>query len=59
MKAFIQANELQDYDAAKQTYQLFLQKFPNDEMTPSAKAELETIGLAPEEILKRNSQASK
>ncbi|RJP72565.1 MAG: hypothetical protein C4539_03375 [Ignavibacteriales bacterium] len=59
MKAFIESNELQNYDAAKQTYNLFLTKYPNNEMAASAKAELETIGLTPEEILSRNTQVKK
>jgi len=59
MKGFIESNELQNYDAAKKTYNLFLQKYPADEMAASARAELETIGLSPEEILRRNAQVSK
>jgi TolA-binding protein len=59
MKAFIESNELQNYDAAKKTYSLFLQKYPGHEMAASAKAELETIGLTPEEILSRNARVKK
>lgn len=59
MKGFIESNELQNYDAAKQTYNLFLTKYPNHEMAASAKAELETIGLTPEEILNRNTLVKK
>ncbi|AFH49385.1 Hypothetical protein IALB_1677 [Ignavibacterium album JCM 16511] len=53
MSAFILANELNKYDEATKTYNLFLEKFPNHELAASAKQELEYIGLSPEEILKR------
>ncbi len=59
MRGFIESNELQNYDAAKQSYNLFLQKYPNHEMAASVRAELETIGLTPEEILNRNAQVKK
>ncbi|MEP0861647.1 MAG: tetratricopeptide repeat protein [Ignavibacterium sp.] len=53
MSAFILANELDKYDEATKTYNLFLEKFPNHELATSAKQELEYIGLSPEEILKK------
>lgn len=59
MKGFVEANELRNFDAAKAAYNLFLKKYPNDEMAGSAKAELETIGMTPEEILNRNLQVKK
>lgn len=52
MKGFIQSNELEDYPAAKSSFNMFIQKYPNNEMIPSAKAELENMGKSPEEILK-------
>ncbi len=54
MCGYIQANELKDFDAATKTYQLFLEKYPDTEFAVSAKAELNNMGLAPEEILKKN-----
>ena len=54
MCGYIEANELKDYDAATKTYNLFLEKYPDTEFAVSAKAELENMGLAPEEILKKN-----
>lgn len=53
MSAFILANELNKYDEATKSYNLFLEKFPNHELAASAKQELEYIGLSPEEILKK------
>ena len=55
MSAFILANELQKYHPAEVIYKLFLQKFPNHELTNSAREELNNLGLSPEEILKRKS----
>jgi TolA-binding protein len=54
MCGYIQANDLKDYEAAKKTYNLFLEKYPDTEFAVSAKAELDNMGLAPEEILKKN-----
>jgi TolA-binding protein len=52
MKGFIQSNELQDFPAAKSSFTIFIQKYPKNEMIPSAKAELENMGKPAEEILK-------
>lgn len=54
MSGFIQANELQNFDDATKTYNLFLQKYPKHELSSSARQELENMGLAPDEILKKS-----
>jgi TolA-binding protein len=54
MAGFINANELQNYDEATRLYKQFLKEYPNDELTPSAQAELDNMGLTPEEILMKN-----
>jgi TolA-binding protein len=59
MKGFIQSEDLRDYAAAKGTFQNFIEKYPNNEMVPSAKVELENMGKTPEEILKMNAQVKK
>ena len=51
MAGFILANELNDLDAAKETYELFLKKFPEGSLADDAKIELENLGKSPEEIL--------
>ncbi len=59
MAGFIQANELKDLDAAKKSYELYLEKFPEGEMAPSARVELANLGKEPEEFLnftKKNNQ---
>ncbi|OGU42742.1 MAG: hypothetical protein A2455_01150 [Ignavibacteria bacterium RIFOXYC2_FULL_35_16] len=55
MSSFILANELQKYDLAKASYNLFLQKYPNHELASSAREELKNLGLSPEEILEKKS----
>ncbi|MGA9293024.1 MAG: tetratricopeptide repeat protein [Ignavibacteriaceae bacterium] len=55
MSGFILANELNNYGEASKAYNLFLKKFPNHELSTSAKEELKHLGLSPEEILKEKS----
>lgn len=54
MAGFIYANDLQNYDAATSIYKQFLQEYPDNELAASAQAELDNMGLSPEEILSRN-----
>ncbi|OGU71967.1 MAG: hypothetical protein A2V93_05860 [Ignavibacteria bacterium RBG_16_34_14] len=53
MAGFIYANEVLDYIKAKEIYTLFLKKYPEHELTSSAKEELDNMGLSPDEILKK------
>jgi len=53
MSAFILANELQKLDLAKESYNLFLQKYPSHELANSAREELNNLGIPAEEILKK------
>ena len=53
MSGFILANELKRYDDATETYKLFLEKFPKNPLAVSAQQELDNMGLAPEDILKK------
>jgi TolA-binding protein len=52
MTGFVLANELNRTDEAKEVYSKFLELYPNSEMAQSAKSEIETLGLSPDEILK-------
>ena len=54
MAGFINANELQNYDEATNLYKQFLKEYPSDELAASAQAELDNMGLTPEEILMKN-----
>jgi TolA-binding protein len=52
MIGFIQANELEQQDSAKISYESFLKKYPNSKLVVSARAELQILGKKPEDILK-------
>jgi len=44
MIGYIYANHVQNFDAARQAYQVYLEKYPNDEMAKDAKWELDHLG---------------
>ena len=52
MIGFVYANDLKDLEKGKAAYELFLEKFPNDDMAESARGELKNLGKSPEEVLK-------
>jgi TolA-binding protein len=56
LSGFILANDLKDYDAATSTYNLFLEKYPDDQLATSAREELDNMGLSPDQILKKKEQ---
>jgi TolA-binding protein len=59
MTGFLQANELGKLEEAKATYNKFLELYPNSEMAQSAKAELENLGLSPDQILEQKIKNNK
>ncbi len=59
MSGFILANDLKDYNSATASFNLFLQKFPDNELASSAKEELQNMGLTPEEILSKKNDKKK
>lgn len=50
-KAMVLGDDIQDIDAAKATYQEFIEKYPNHEFAESAKASIEHLGKSLEEIV--------
>ena len=52
MIAFIQANEFNQQDSAKVSYEAFIKKYPNSKLALSARAELQILGKRPEELIK-------
>ena len=56
MTGFIQANELHKFDDAKETYNLFIKRYPDHELAASAQNELDNLGLSPEEILRKSAK---
>ena len=53
MAGFISANELNNFDEATSIYKQFLKEYPDNELAASAQAELDNMGLSPEEILQK------
>ncbi len=54
MAGFIYANELNNFEEATKLYSQFVKEYPDHELAASAQAELDNMGLTPEEILLRN-----
>lgn len=50
MSGFIYANMLSDFEQAENIYSQFLEAYPEHELAPSVKFELEYLGKSPEEI---------
>jgi TolA-binding protein len=59
MAGFIQANDLKNYQDATATYNLFLKKYPNGDMAPAAKEEINNMGLTPEQIITKKELTNK
>lgn len=51
MSAYIYENNLGDNEKAKEAYALFIQKYPNSELSEDAKLAIENLGKSPEEII--------
>lgn len=51
--AYLYANELKDLKKAEALYKKFLKEYPNNEFAPSAKVELENLGVPPAEIINK------
>ncbi|MDO8970685.1 MAG: tetratricopeptide repeat protein [Saprospiraceae bacterium] len=53
MIGYVQENDLKDLDAAKATYESFLQKYPNDpDFVDDAQNAIKMLGKTPDEIVK-------
>jgi len=59
MIGFMRANDLNDYDSARISYNEFLRKYPEHELALSVKMELDNLGKTPEQIIEQNKSASK
>ncbi|MCK5857101.1 MAG: tetratricopeptide repeat protein [Bacteroidales bacterium] len=53
LKAFIYDTKFQDYDKARAAINELVEKYPNDKLTPNAKAYRDMIGKDPEELFRR------
>ena len=52
IKAFILENEMNNIDEARLAYQLFLEKYPDNDFADDARFSLENLGKSPDEVLK-------
>lgn len=52
MKAFVLENQAMEYDRAKETYEIFLEEFPNHAMADDAQYSILNMGKSPEELIK-------
>ncbi len=53
MSGFILANDIHDFTRATQVFKTFLEKYPENELTSSAREELNNMGMSPSEILEK------
>lgn len=51
LRGFILANNLNQMDSAKSVYNYFLKRYPNHELVPSVKFELQNLGKSPDLLL--------
>ena len=56
MKGFIYDNNLKDYDKAKEIYEEFLERYPDDEFADDARASINNLGKSLEEIIEEFEQ---
>jgi outer membrane protein assembly factor BamD (BamD/ComL family) len=52
LKAFVYEDQMNDLNRARQYYELFLEKYPNNEFADDAKVSLKNLGKTPEQLIK-------
>ncbi|RLD62386.1 MAG: hypothetical protein DRJ01_06205 [Bacteroidetes bacterium] len=52
LQAFVYDSQLKKYDKAKEYYNLFITKYPNNELVKDAKASIKNLGKSLDEIIK-------
>lgn len=51
-KGYVEENYLKNLEKAKETYLLFLEKYPNSDFADDARASIENLGKSPEQMVK-------
>ncbi len=59
LKAFIYENQTNDLEKAEKTYKEFLEKYPDSELAPSARAAVENMGVPVDVLIKRFEEKNK
>jgi len=59
LRAFVFENNLNDLVSAKAAYILFIEKYPDHEMTDGAKFSLKNLGKSPEELIREFERQNK
>lgn len=54
--AFIYDDQLKDYESAKNSYNAFIEKYPDHEMTDAARFSIKNLGKSPEELIQEFEQ---
>lgn len=57
LKAFVYEDQMNDYDRAKKYYELFLEKYPDNEFADDAEVSLANLGKTPEELIREFEQS--
>jgi tetratricopeptide (TPR) repeat protein len=52
LKGFIYENNVKDLEKAKMSYELFIEKYPNHDMTEAAEFSLRNLGKSPEDLIR-------
>jgi TolA-binding protein len=52
LKAFVYEDQMNDMDRAKKYYELFLEKYPDNEFADDARVSLKNLGKTPEQLIK-------
>ena len=53
MSGFVLANDIRDFNRATAVFRKFIRIYPNNELTSSAREELNNMGMTPAEILEK------
>ena len=59
IQGFVYENEVKNLPAAKERYEYFLKKFPNDKLAKQAKFSIDNLGVSPEELVRRFEEKNK
>jgi len=59
LKGYIYENDLKDLKTAKQIYEDFLKKYPDDEFADDAEISIKNLGKSPEELIREFEEKAK